>query len=61
MDLLNCLKKLILSIPLCDRCLGRQFSNLMPSPDNEAKGKVLKDFLFMSEMLAREEKESLRK
>lgn len=56
MDLLKCLKKLILSIPLCDRCLGRQFSNLMPSPDNETKGKVLKDFLFMSEMLAREEK-----
>ncbi|MGB9718419.1 MAG: tRNA pseudouridine(54/55) synthase Pus10 [Thermoproteota archaeon] len=56
MDLLKCLKKLVLSIPLCDRCLGRQFSNLMPSPDNETKGKVLKDFLFMSEMLAREEK-----
>ncbi|MBO3841886.1 MAG: tRNA pseudouridine(54/55) synthase Pus10 [Candidatus Brockarchaeota archaeon] len=56
MDLLKYLKKLVVSIPLCDRCLGRQFSNLIPSPDNEAKGKVLKDFLFMNEMLTREEK-----
>ncbi|MBO3753894.1 MAG: hypothetical protein FGF53_03330, partial [Candidatus Brockarchaeota archaeon] len=56
MDLLKYLKKLVASIPLCDRCLGRQFSNLIPSPDNEAKGRVLKDFLFMNEMLTREEK-----
>jgi len=55
MDLLKCLKKLLLSIPLCDRCLGRQFSNLITPYDNETKGKVLKDFLFMSEMLAKEE------
>jgi len=54
-DLLKCLKKLLLSIPLCDRCLGRQFSNLITSYDNETKGRVLKDFLFMSEMLAKEE------
>ncbi len=56
MDLLKYLKKLMVSIPLCDRCLGRQFSNLIPSPDNEAKGRVLKDFLFMNEMLTKEEK-----
>ncbi|MEM2929520.1 MAG: tRNA pseudouridine(54/55) synthase Pus10 [Thermoproteota archaeon] len=46
----------MLSVPLCDRCLGRQFSNLMPSHDNEAKGKVLKNFLFMNEALVKEEK-----
>ncbi|MEM4230220.1 MAG: hypothetical protein QXZ66_10755, partial [Thermoproteota archaeon] len=50
------LTKLIVSIPLCDRCLGRQFSNLIPYPDNETKGRVLKDFLYMNEMLIREEK-----
>lgn len=56
MDLTGYLKKIILSVPLCDRCLGRQFSNLMPSRNNEAKGKVLKNFLLMNEVLAKEEK-----
>jgi tRNA pseudouridine synthase 10 len=55
MDLLKHLKKIVISIPLCDRCLGRQFSNLMPTSDNETKGRILKDFLFMNEMRAREE------
>ncbi|MEM2980199.1 MAG: tRNA pseudouridine(54/55) synthase Pus10 [Thermoproteota archaeon] len=49
------LKKLVVSIILCDRCLGRQFSSLMPYYDNDAKGKVLKNFLFMNEVLEKEE------
>jgi tRNA pseudouridine synthase 10 len=49
MELLKILKKVVMSIPLCNRCLGRQFSSLIPSYDNETKGRILKDFLFMSE------------
>lgn len=55
MDLLKTLKKLVVSIPLCDRCLGRQFSSLMPPYDNDVKGKVLKNFLLMNETLEKEE------
>jgi len=51
MDLLKILKKIMLSIPLCDRCLGRQFSSLIPSYNNETKGRILKDFIFMIEKM----------
>ncbi|MBO3769251.1 MAG: tRNA pseudouridine(54/55) synthase Pus10 [Thermoproteota archaeon] len=54
MDLLKTLKKIISSTPLCNRCLGRQFSSLIPSYDNETKGRILKDFLFMNEKLEKE-------
>lgn len=62
MDLLNSLKKLVISITLCDRCLGRQFSRLMQLPDNDVKGKILKNFLFMNEIMVKEEhpKKSLK-
>ncbi|MCS7138827.1 MAG: tRNA pseudouridine(54/55) synthase Pus10 [Crenarchaeota archaeon] len=62
MDLLNTLRKILVSIPLCNRCLGRQFSSLIPSYDNETKGRMLKDLLFMSEKIEKEErsKKSLR-
>jgi len=51
MELLRTLRKILTSTPLCDRCLGRQFSSLIPSYDNETKGRILKDFLFMSERM----------
>ncbi|MGQ9478829.1 MAG: tRNA pseudouridine(54/55) synthase Pus10 [Thermoproteota archaeon] len=51
MVLLDLLKKLVTSISLCDRCLGRQFSSLLPYYDNEVKGGVLKNFLLMSEYM----------
>ncbi len=54
MELLKTLKKIVTSIPLCNRCLGRQFSSLIPSYDNETKGRILKDFLFMSEKMKAE-------
>jgi tRNA pseudouridine synthase 10 len=55
MDLLRTLKRLVVSIPLCDRCLGRQFSSLIPSYSNEIKGRILKDYLFMNERIVRDE------
>ncbi|MEM3712953.1 MAG: tRNA pseudouridine(54/55) synthase Pus10 [Thermoproteota archaeon] len=55
MDLLKTLRKIITTTPLCNRCLGRQFSSLIPSYDNETKGRILKDFLFMNEKIESEE------
>ncbi|MHA1817210.1 MAG: tRNA pseudouridine(54/55) synthase Pus10 [Candidatus Heimdallarchaeaceae archaeon] len=39
--------KLVKNHPLCDYCLGRQFSNLATGTTNLNRGKTIKDFLVM--------------
>ncbi|MBY9002067.1 MAG: tRNA pseudouridine(54/55) synthase Pus10 [Candidatus Heimdallarchaeota archaeon] len=39
--------KLLQYYPLCDYCLGRQFSNLATGTTNLSRGKTIKDFLVM--------------
>ncbi len=41
-DILKVLRK-----PICDHCLGRLFSQILPNMKNEEKGKVIRDFIAM--------------
>ncbi len=46
-EILNTAKKLLLAHPLCDYCLGRQFSSLCYGAGNDEKGRALKLILTM--------------
>ena len=48
MEALRKAKKILSKYPICDFCLGRQFSNLGTGTTNEIRGKIIKEFLTMA-------------
>ncbi|MEM2555128.1 MAG: tRNA pseudouridine(54/55) synthase Pus10, partial [Nitrososphaerota archaeon] len=47
-NLLEIVKNILLKYCLCDNCLGRQFSKLIPGLTNEERGRILKISLLMN-------------
>jgi tRNA pseudouridine synthase 10 len=62
-NLLEIVKNILLKYCLCDNCLGRQFSKLIPGLTNEERGRILKISLLMNILYSykENEKENLKK
>jgi tRNA pseudouridine synthase 10 len=56
-NLLEIVKNILLKYCLCDNCLGRQFSKLIPGLTNEERGRILKISLLMNILYSYKENE----